>query len=52
MSQLETGSVIRQPDDDWRAVTDPAVRRRLQNKLNQRAQRTSTAHVSFADPLR
>lgn len=32
--------VIRQSSEDWRAVTDPAVRRRLQNKLNQRAQRT------------
>jgi len=31
---------IRQPDEDWTGVADPAARRRLQNKLNQRAQRT------------
>ncbi|KAL7657946.1 hypothetical protein ACMYSQ_004086 [Aspergillus niger] len=30
---------IRRPDEDWTGVIDPGARRRLQNKLNQRAQR-------------
>ncbi|KAJ5390379.1 uncharacterized protein N7496_001447 [Penicillium cataractarum] len=30
---------IRQPEEDWTGITDPSARRRMQNKLNQRAQR-------------
>lgn len=29
----------RGPDEDWTGITNPAVRKKLQNKLNQRAQR-------------
>ncbi|CAG7945376.1 unnamed protein product [Penicillium salamii] len=32
-------SWIHSPDEDWRGITDPATRKKLQNKLNQRAQR-------------
>ncbi|OGM49147.1 hypothetical protein ABOM_002286 [Aspergillus bombycis] len=31
--------ISRQDDDDWTGVTDPALRKKLQNKLNQRALR-------------
>jgi hypothetical protein len=28
---------VRAPEDDWTGLTDPAERRKLQNRLNQRA---------------
>lgn len=45
---------IRQPEEDWTGVADPSARRRMQNKLNQRAQSRQTGQIrsisiSFAD---
>ncbi|RDK41230.1 hypothetical protein M752DRAFT_284717 [Aspergillus phoenicis ATCC 13157] len=40
---------IRRPDEDWTGVIDPGARRRLQNKLNQRAQTKYRQPSSLAE---
>ncbi len=37
LEQLPQQVEVRGPEDDWAGLTDPAERRRLQNRLNQRA---------------
>lgn len=32
------------PEEDWSGITDPKTRRRLQNRLNQRARRKYNSH--------
>lgn len=32
------------PDEDWSGITEQKTRRRLQNRLNQRARRKSASH--------
>lgn len=39
---------IHSPDEDWRGITDPATRKKLQNKLNQRAQRNSLEFAPYS----
>ena len=38
--------LIREPDEDWTGITDRIARKKLQNKLNQRAQRKSLISIT------
>ncbi|KAL6699716.1 hypothetical protein J3F84DRAFT_361562 [Trichoderma pleuroticola] len=41
--------IMRNDDDEWRGTTDPSVRRRVQNRLNQRAYRQRQQMLGILD---
>ncbi|KAL5093411.1 hypothetical protein Trisim1_012510 [Trichoderma cf. simile WF8] len=41
--------IMRNDDDEWRGTTDPGVRRRVQNRLNQRAYRQRRQMLGILD---
>jgi hypothetical protein len=36
-AELKLHQDVQSLDDEWSGITDPAIRRKLQNRLNQRA---------------
>jgi hypothetical protein len=45
---------VRAPEDDWSGLTDPEKRRRLQNRLNQRAWskcRLTSPHIALPNSV-